>query len=83
MATKEKIKFGDAVTIIDTERHNERVSALAAVYTDMTEIIAAAEQRVKDMRAYQDEISSKGEAVETLSDEEYSDLYNRRFKFSR
>lgn len=74
-----KINFGDAITTIDTERHNERVTALATAHADVTTAIKRQEAKLEKMRAYQTELVAKGEAVEDLSDEEFSALFNRHF----
>ena len=81
MATKEKIKFGDAVKDIDTERHNERVSALATAHAEISNMITKSEKHLIAMREYQAELVEKGEAVEHLTDEEYANLFNRHFGY--
>jgi hypothetical protein len=75
-----KMTFGDAVEKIEVETHNERVTSLASAYAEANTVIAELTKKLAGATAYREELASKGAAAEELSDEEFSELYNRQFK---
>lgn len=75
-----KMTFADAVTGIETEQHNERVTSLASAYKEAENVIATLTKRLEEAEAYKQELAEKGSSVETLSAEEFGALYNRQFK---
>jgi hypothetical protein len=75
-----KINFADAVQGLETDRHNERVTSLATAYTNVTDTIASLQKRLAEAEAYRTLLSEKGAAIENLSDEEFSELYNTHLR---
>lgn len=76
-----KLTFDDAVSGIQTEQHNERVTSLATAYSRITDKITALEKQLALANEYKDELATKGATVETLSAEDFSALYNKQFEF--
>lgn len=74
-----KMTFSDAVETRKVEDHNSRVEALAAAYTNHLVRIAELERKLVKFKEYSVALETAGASVETLSDADYSALYNQQF----